>query len=58
MVSTSVASLFCDYCGGNGHPEKECPHRLHGSEDEDESSDESDGGGGDGDGASDAESDM
>ena len=36
-------ALFCDYCGGNGHPEAECPHRIHAhdsssSDDEEEDS--------------------
>ncbi len=36
-------ALFCDYCGGNGHPEAECPHRIHAhdssSEEEEEEED-------------------
>ena len=41
-------ALFCDYCGGNGHPEAECPHRIHAhdssssEEEEEDSGNESD----------------
>jgi hypothetical protein len=30
---------FCDYCGGDGHAEEECPHRLHARPDSGESTD-------------------
>jgi len=40
-------ALFCDYCGGNGHPEVECPHRIHAhdsSSSEEEEEEEGDSG--------------
>lgn len=37
-------AVFCDYCGGNGHPEAECPHRIHAHDSSSEEEEEEDSG--------------